>query len=654
MDSRLNGDEGFDAVLDSGTEQLRVDDILTEQALWLHFHESDDTASPLEPCHCHSLPRGSCPEVKTYHVDRIARGLHEFGLIPNMDGLREPLAYPSFPLKIWDWALQGYFDKEEILNMLTYGWDMSFTEEPKPRDAKWNLQGASLFEKDVQAYIDQELHFGALVGPFEQHELPFPVYCSPINTVPKKNSATRRTVVDCTQLGAGINGFVDAHLHRGKFWKLTLPNSQTIVELIQRTRQRYPGQRVLIFKLDMARWYRWLILDPVAATFFAIRWRGKVYLDMALSFGNRGAALAAQRVIWSLVYMFRTRVPPFPGSFNSGLSCACDDHCQCGDNSSAGYIDDFIAVCPEVLAEMQFNAALHLADTLGLRLSRTPGHISPPSSVCECLGILYDTDNNTMQLPQDKVDDLTAILLDWSKRTRATEHQLSVLCGKLLYASNTIFAGRLFLNRVLATKRFASTLDQPTILSNDFFDDIKWWQEAIRIRNGVSFLVPLAEIHVSLDASSDGWHDGKPGLGGYNHELHQYFSCSVPQEFLDWCIADLELIAHVVAFHLWSSKWENKVVKIHTDNQACYWLLTKGRSRSDIRLRMSRWLAMQQIDRDFRMVSEWIPTSENNLADALSREGDPVQRDKFAEYLDRLANTPTRCHVRADCFKFSF
>ena len=58
---------------------------------------------------------------------------------------------------------------------------MSFTTEPKPKDAKWNLQGASLFQKDVQIYVDQEQKFGSLVGPFEQSELPFDVYCSPLN-----------------------------------------------------------------------------------------------------------------------------------------------------------------------------------------------------------------------------------------------------------------------------------------------------------------------------------------------------------------------------------------------------------------------------------------------------------------------------------------
>ena len=65
---------------------------------------------------------------------------------------------------------------------------------------------------------------------------------------------------------------IDAHWHRGIEWRLTLPNSQTIIDLIQMARQRYPGQAILIWKIDFARWYRWFILDPVSSIFFAIRW----------------------------------------------------------------------------------------------------------------------------------------------------------------------------------------------------------------------------------------------------------------------------------------------------------------------------------------------------------------------------------------------
>ena len=598
------------------------------------------------------MARGSCPTIKTEFVDRISLGLDKTGLTPNMDGLRIPLANPSFPVETWEWALRDYFDRVEIANALRFGWDVSFISKPMPKDAKWNLQGASLYEKDVQTYVDQELSFGSLVGPFDDADLPFQTFCSPLNTVRKKGSEVRRTVVDCTQLNLGVNSFIDAHWHRGKHWKLSLPTSQTIIDLIQKARQRYPGQKILLFKLDFSRWYRWFLLDPVHSIFFAIRWRGKVFLDAALSFGNRAAALAAQRFIWAIVWMFRTRVPPFPGTFNTGISCSCDDHCDCGENFSAGYIDDFIGVSPESLAFLQFQSAIDLANMLGCRLSTTPGHISPPNTECECLGILYNTEKNTMSLPRDKVSDVSSILQDWVTRERATEHELSVLAGKLLYCANVIFAGRLFLNRCLAVKRFAATKNKPIYLTEDFREDIRWWQKAILVRNGISFLVPVSTIHISLDASSNGWHQEKPGIGGFNHHTNQFFSTQTAQKCEDWCIANQELVAHVIAIHLWAADWNCSQVTIHTDNQACWFLLNKGRSRDDLRLRMSRWIATQQIQKNFRITSVWIPTKENNVADALSRPTDPGQTQKLQEFYKTLPESPTQCLVRPEFFDF--
>ena len=257
-----------------------------------------------------------------------------------------------------------------------------------------------------------------------------------------------------------------------------------------------------------------------------------------------------------------------------------------------------------------------------------------------------------MRLPKDKLEDFTEMLNSWSIKTRATEHELSVLAGKLLYACNVIFAGRLFLNRCFAIKRFASRFDQPIYLSEDFFADISWWQCAIKTRNGISFLVPESTVHVSLDASTNGWFDGKPGLGGYNHVTHEYFSCPPIPEFEDLEIADLELLAHIISIRLWSDAWKHKQVTMHTDKEACFWLLTKGRSRKDIRLRMSRWIATQQICKEFRVTSKWIPTSENNLADALSRMGDPAQRKKFQDYCNDMGGVPMSCHVTPEMFNF--
>ena len=131
--------------------------------------------------------------------------------------------------------------------------------------------------------------------------------------------------------------------HRKAPWKVTLPNSKSIVDDIIRTRELYPGQRVFIWKSDMSRWYRWFFLDPASVPFFAVQWEHLVYLDACLSFGNRGSALAAQRFIWAIVWMYRTQLPPFQGSYNKFRGCNCSSHCDCGENCALGYIDDILA-----------------------------------------------------------------------------------------------------------------------------------------------------------------------------------------------------------------------------------------------------------------------------------------------------------------------
>ena len=143
----------------------------------------------------------------SYHIERIHRRITISGLAPNMDGLHESLKFPC-PIEVWKWALASYFDADEISQGLEFGWGVSITKQPRHKDVKWNLQGTSLFQSDVQHYIYKELQFGALMGLFELSSLPFDVFCNPLNTVPKKNSDVRRTVVDCTQLDLGIISFI--------------------------------------------------------------------------------------------------------------------------------------------------------------------------------------------------------------------------------------------------------------------------------------------------------------------------------------------------------------------------------------------------------------------------------------------------------------
>ena len=284
-------------------EDIQYEEDLAEiEGIWQHVLHSDDEASHPSPCECHELPVGACPVFLSRVVDQIVK-CRKFG-VPNMDGARIPLVDPSFDSEVWRKALGSYFDAEELVAAISFGWDIDIIGNPRPKDAERNNASAMRFPEHVTHYVEKEQSFGALVGPFNIQDLPFEIFRSPFGSVFKALSKWRRTVTDCSQLDSGINAYINPKVHRSVPWKLSLPTSATIIKQIIRTRLRYPGQRVMLFKVDMARWYRWLQVDPAALPYFAVMWLGKVYLDRCLSFGNRGSALAAQRFIWAVSWMY--------------------------------------------------------------------------------------------------------------------------------------------------------------------------------------------------------------------------------------------------------------------------------------------------------------------------------------------------------------
>ena len=142
---------------------------------------------------------------------------------------------------------------------------------------------------------------------------------------------------------------------------------------------------------------------------------------------------------------------------NYGVNCSCLSHCDCGSNTSVAYIVDSVTVAPAHLSKFQYDQFVSLCRNLGITLSTTPGHLVPPSSHCTALGLEYNLEANTISLPPDKVSSILKLLHDWRSRESASEKDLCSLAGKHVYAAGVIASGRLFLNRVLATKRIATS-----------------------------------------------------------------------------------------------------------------------------------------------------------------------------------------------------
>ena len=320
------------------------------------------------------------------------------------------------------------------------------------------------------------------------------------------------------------------------------------------------------------------------------------------------------------------------------------------------YIDDSVAIVPAGNAVWLYNSFLELVDKLTLQVSSTPGHISSPSTTCVALGVEYDTVANVVSLSDEKLEKLVSMLEEWTAKSSATPKEIASLAGRLLWTCAVVPPGRVFLGRILAFKREAdarglAVARRPVALDAQFHLDVQWWLSMAKHWNGKSFLSPTWTGDVALDASSDGWYGGKPGLGAFNFANGQYLACGVPEAFQHFPIADLELLVHLVAVRIWSQDWHACTINIATDNEACRYLLRNGRSRDPVRLAMARALVGCQFRGNFRLESVRVSTTENLLADRLSRLGAEGMAESFTAQCNRYGVTPTRVTVLPQHFR---
>ena len=65
------------------------------------------------------------------------------------------------------------------------------------------------------------------------------------------------------------------------------------------------------------------------------------------------------------------------------------------------------------------------------------------------LGILFDTINRTMSIPDNKLQEICEVCDEWSDKRVVNQNELQPLLGLLLYIAKCVKPARYFLNRML-------------------------------------------------------------------------------------------------------------------------------------------------------------------------------------------------------------
>ncbi len=151
---------------------------------------------------------------------------------PNYKGLKIPV---SSGLKLEEWSnlLVSYRDKI-IVQYLMYGWPIgAYSNVPSSNAVPRNHAGARDFPQDVLRYLHKEVSLGASLGPFAINPMPGKAHLSPLNSVPKKGSQTRRIIVDLSfPPGRSVNDAIHKNFYEGEFLSLQYPSVDDLSALI--------------------------------------------------------------------------------------------------------------------------------------------------------------------------------------------------------------------------------------------------------------------------------------------------------------------------------------------------------------------------------------------------------------------------------------
>ena len=208
--------------------------------------------------------------------------------VPNFMKARVPIK-SQLNVQAWKDNLKDYWD-QQLCQLIEFGFPLDFNRKCDLECDKGNHKSALDFPGDVDAYIAEELEFGAILGPFSESPIPYS-HSSPFMTRAKPNSDRRRVIIDLSwPLGASVNAGIDKDSYLGSKFCLTFPTVDHITDELKKL-----GRGALLYKIDVSRAFRHVKVDPGDYDLLGLDWHGR-YVDTCVPFGTRHGSQIFQRL----------------------------------------------------------------------------------------------------------------------------------------------------------------------------------------------------------------------------------------------------------------------------------------------------------------------------------------------------------------------
>lgn len=471
-------------------------------------------------------------------------------------------------------------DREFILEGVNNGFRITNIDDHgmTSRQANHPSATAAANRDAVEAQIITEINNGRYIICSNP-----PNIISALAAIPKPDSSDIRLIHDASRPhGRSINDFA-----KGESYACS--TVQAAASML--------GHGDYMGKIDLSSAYRSVPLHPADYPRAGLAWhfkgnKNEVYMyDTRLMFGARLSACIFNTLTRAVVDIMIGR------GYERNFLVYCDDF----------FITD---PCKRTCQKLM-NELMSVLRDLGFAINYKK--VIGPSTNLTFLGVVIDTEAYTLSLPVEKLNSLISELAIINSKRSITHRALQSICGKLNWACQVIYGGRIYMRRLLDAMCALRRPHHRVRISGEMKKDIQWWVRIAKVFNGTApILDPRPTTPISTDACL-------VGGGGYYRGEWYYVPFREWPGVMNLSINYKEVLAVLPACHIFGPTWYGRRVALHMDNISATHIIRRGTSRDPTVQHYLREIHALSIQYNFRLVPIYYPGKHNTIADAASR-----------------------------------
>ena len=358
----------------------------------------------------------------------------------------------------------------DVVNDIKFGARLGVAESYRVQSTSTNAPSAFEFGERVSDSLCKMMKEGYIMGPFEEDNIPFKANRFLGLMVKLKPDGSARLILN---LSKGDPFSVNEGIDSSDFPSV-MSSTTEFVRVLNRN-----GKGALMTKIDWASAYKQIRIHHDDIWQQGFKWQGKVFYELCMVFGASSSAGLFDRLAKVVLHIVLVK---------SGMP----------KRSVIQHLDDVCSASPRdsTRAMKFYNTFKSTCELLGVKLAPEGDKDKEfgPTTKGLVLGVVYDTQNWTWTIKEDKLSTILNKIQDCEENESMTLRDVKSLCGKLIDIRCLHRDFKFYLsNLIMDSSRSGDDMSVQVSLSEWSREDLNWWLTTLPIVVGGR--IPMLDLN---------------------------------------------------------------------------------------------------------------------------------------------------------------